>query len=130
MREASPEEPNPASSKLDQPAGKKEDSGGKTASTKGKGKKKNNKKALKGGSEAVTRSEEKKTGAQMEEGSVASRSGMQGKTTPPDPLTNPEAKGRGLAGSSQTMTGPGTRPTTTSRRGVFWTREAGFLRSS
>ncbi len=54
MREASPGEPNPASSEMDQPAGEKEDSRGKTAPAKGKGKKKSRKKALKGGGEAAT----------------------------------------------------------------------------
>jgi hypothetical protein len=48
MREAPPEEPNPASSKINQPAGKEEGSRGKAASTKGKGKKKDKKKALEG----------------------------------------------------------------------------------
>jgi hypothetical protein len=115
MREASPGEPNSASSKMDQPAGEKEDARGKTVPAKGKGKKKGKKKALKGGSEAATRPEGEKTGAQKEGKSIVSRSGKQGKATPPDPLTNPEAKGRGLVGSSQTVTGPGTKPTTTSR---------------
>jgi hypothetical protein len=57
MREASPGEPNPASSEVDQPAREKEDSRGKTAPAKGKGKKKGKKKALKGGGEAATRPE-------------------------------------------------------------------------
>ncbi len=54
MREASPGEPNPACSEMDQPAGKKEDPRGKTAPAKSKGKKKGKKKALKGGGEAAT----------------------------------------------------------------------------
>ncbi len=48
MREAPPEGLNPASSKTDQPDGDKEDSRGKTAPAKSKGKKKGRKKALKG----------------------------------------------------------------------------------
>jgi hypothetical protein len=115
MREAPPGEPNPASSKMDQPAGKEEGSRGKTASAKSKGKKKDKKKASRGGSGAATQPEEKETGAQKEEESTASQSGKQMRTTPPDPLINPEAKGRGLAGSSQTETRPGARLTTTSR---------------
>ncbi len=47
MREASPEKPNPASSKTNQLAGSKEDSKSKTAPVKSKGKKKNKKKAPK-----------------------------------------------------------------------------------
>jgi hypothetical protein len=115
MREAPPGEPSPASSKMDQPAEKKEGSRGKTASAKGKGKKKDKKKAPRGGSEAATWSEEKETGAQKGEESIASRPGKQARTTPPNPLINPEAKGRGLAGSSQTGTGPGARLATTTR---------------
>jgi hypothetical protein len=115
MREASPGEPKSASSEMDQPAGKKEDTRGKTAPAKGKGKKKGKKKALKGGSEAATRPEGEKTSAQKEGESTVSWSGKQERTTPSDPLTNPEARGRGLVGCSQTVTGSGTRPTTTSR---------------
>jgi hypothetical protein len=115
MREAPPGEPRPASSKMDQPAEKKEGSGGKTAPAKGKGKKKDKKKAPRGGSEAATRSEEKEAGAQKGEESIANRPDKQARTTPHDPLINPEAKGRGLAGSSQTGTGPRARLATTSR---------------
>jgi hypothetical protein len=115
MREASPEKPNPVSSEINQPAREKEDSRGKTAPTKGKGKKKGKKKALKGGDEAATRPEGEKTGAQKEGKSIVSQSGKQGEATPPDPLSNPEARGMGLVGISQTVTRPGTRPTTTSR---------------
>jgi hypothetical protein len=115
MREAPPEEPNPASSKTNQPAGTEEGSRGKTASARGKGKKKDKKKAPRGGNGAATRPEEKETDPQKKEESVAGQSGKQIRTTPPDPFTNPEAKGRGLAGRSQTETRPGARPTTTSR---------------
>jgi hypothetical protein len=95
MREAPPGEPNSASSKMDQPAGKEEGSRSKAASVKGKGKKKDKKKAPRGSSETATQPEEKKTGAQKEEESIAGQSGKQIRATPPDPLINPEAKGRG-----------------------------------
>jgi hypothetical protein len=115
MREAPPGEPNPASSKMDQPAGDKEDSRGKTAPAKGKGKKKGKKKALKGDGEAATQPKGEKTGAQKEEESIASRTSKQGKPKAPDPLTNPEAKGRGLISNSRTVMESRSRPTTTSR---------------
>jgi hypothetical protein len=115
MRGAPSEEPNPASSKTSQLAGTEEDSRGETASSRGKGKKKDKKKALIGGDGAATRPEEKETDPQKKEESVAGQSGKQIRTTPPDPLTNPEAKGRGLAGHSQMGTRPGARPMTTSR---------------
>jgi hypothetical protein len=115
MREASPGETNSASGGMNQPAGKKEDSRCKTAPAKGREKKKGKTKALKGGGEAATQPEKEKTGVQKAGESMASQSGKQGAITAPDPLTNPEAKGRGLIGSSQTVTGPGARPTMTSR---------------
>ncbi len=40
---------------------------------------------------------------------------QQGKATAPDPLINPEAKGRGLIGSGQAVTESRARSTTTSR---------------
>jgi hypothetical protein len=115
MREAPLEKPNPASSKMNQPAGNEEDSKGKAASTKGKGKKKDKKKASGGGNGATTQPEEKEAGAQKGEGRPAGQSGKQTRVMPPDPLTNPEAKGRGLAGRGQPETRPGARLTTTSR---------------
>jgi hypothetical protein len=115
MREAPLEEPNPASSKMNQPAGKGEGSKGKAASAKGKGKKKDKKKAPRGGSEATTQPEEKEAGAQKEGGRVADQYGKQTRSMPPDPLINPEAKGRGLAGRGQPETRPGARLTTTPR---------------
>jgi hypothetical protein len=115
MREALPGEPKPASSKTDQPAGEEEDPRSKTAPAKGKGKKKGRKKALKGGGEAATQPEGENTREQKEGESKVSRSSKQGKATAPDPLINPEAKGRGLVSNSQTMTEPGIRSTTTSR---------------
>jgi hypothetical protein len=115
MREAPLVEPNPASSKVNQPAGREELSKGKAASAKGKGKKKDKKKAPRGGSGATTQPEEKEAGAQKEEGRVAGQSGKQTRATPPDPLIKPEAKGRGLAGRGPPETRPGARLTTTSR---------------
>jgi hypothetical protein len=115
MREAPLEEPNPASSKVSQPAGREEVSKGKAASSKGKGKKKDKKKTPRGGGGAATQPEEKEAGAQKEEGRVAGQSGKQTRAMPPDPLINPEAKGRGLAGRGQPETRPGARLTTTSR---------------
>ncbi len=115
MREVPLEELNPASSKMNQPAGKEEGSKGKAASAKGKGKLKDKKKAPRGESGATTQPEEKEAGAQKEEGRGAGQSGKQTRATPPDPLINPEAKGRGLAGRGQPETRPGTRLTTTPR---------------
>jgi hypothetical protein len=115
MREAPLEKPNPASSKMNQLAGKEEGSKGKAATAKGKGKKKDKKKVPRGGSGATTQPEEKEAGAQKEDEHVAGRSGKQTRATPPDPLINPEAKGRGLAGRGQPETRPGARLTTTPR---------------
>jgi hypothetical protein len=115
MRATPPGEPNPASNKTNPPARKEEGSEGKTASTRGKGKKKDKKKAPKGGDGTAIRPKEKEISPQREEESVAGQSGKQARTRPPDPLINPEAEGRGLAGRSQMETGPGARPTTTSR---------------
>jgi hypothetical protein len=115
MREASPGEPNPASSKTDQLARDKEDSKSKVASAKGKGKKKGKKKALKGNRVAATQPEGGKTGVQKEEESTASRTSKQGKPTAPDTLCNPEAKGRGLISDNRTVAESRSRSTTTSR---------------
>ncbi len=115
MREALPGEPKPASSKTGQSARGEEGPRSKTAPAKSKGKKKGRKKALKGDGEAATQPEGEKTGEQKEGGSKVSQSSEQGKATAPDPLINPEAKGRGLISNSQPMTEPGTGSTMTSR---------------
>jgi hypothetical protein len=115
MREASPGEINSASGEMNQPAGNKENSKSKTVPAKGNGKKKGKTKSPKGGKEATTQPGKEKNGIQKAGESVASQAGKQGAVMAPDPLTNPEAKGRGLIGSSQTAKGPGARPTTTSR---------------
>jgi hypothetical protein len=115
MREAPHGGSNPAGSKLGQPAGKEEGSGGKTTSAKGKGKKKGKKKAPREGSEAATRPGEKGTGTQKEKEDIADRSGKQMRATPPNPLDNPEVKGRGMISSSKAETRPGARLMTTSR---------------
>jgi hypothetical protein len=115
MREAPPEEPIPASSKTSQPVGTEEGSRGKTASAKGKGKKKDKKKAPIGGKGAATRQGEKGADSQRKEESEAGQTGKQTRTTPPDPPASPEAKGRGQACGGQIGKRPGARPTTTSR---------------
>ncbi len=50
---------------------------------------------------------------QKEGAGKASRTSKQGKATAPDPLINPEVKGRGLIGSGQAVTESGARSTTT-----------------
>jgi hypothetical protein len=115
MREAPPGESSPATSRTDQPAGGKEDPRGKTALAKGKGKKKGKKKALKGDKVAATLPEGGKSGGQKEEESTVSWTIKQGKPTAPNPLSNPEARGRGLVGDNQTVMESRSRSTTTSR---------------
>ncbi len=115
MREAPPGGSNPAGSKLAQPAGKEEGSGGKTTSAKGKGKKKGKKKAPIEGGGVATRLGEKGTGAQKEKEDTADRSGRQMRATPPDSRDNPEVKGRGVTNGSKVETRPGARLITTSR---------------
>jgi hypothetical protein len=115
MREAPPGKSSSAISKTDQPAGNKEDPRGKIAPAKSKGKKKGKKKTPKGDGGAVTQPEGGETGAKKEEESTASRTSKQGKPAAPDPLTNPEAKGRGLVSNNRMATESRSRPTTTSR---------------
>jgi hypothetical protein len=110
MREALPRKP-----KAGQLAGSKEDPKSKTAPAKGKGKKKGKKKVLKGDGVAATQPEGGKIGVQKEEESTVSLTSKQGKATAPDPLSNPEAKGRGLVNDNRTVTDSGSRSTTTSR---------------
>ncbi len=108
MRETPAGEPRAASSGTDRPVEMEED-------PKGKGRKKGKKKIPKGSGEATTLSGgEKAEGKKNGEGK-ASQASKQGKATAPDPLINPEAKGRGLVGSGQTVTELGARSTTTSR---------------
>ncbi len=115
MREAPLEEPNPANSKVNQPVRREGVSKGKVASAKGKGKKKDKKKTPRGEGGATTQPEEKEASAQKEEGRVAGQPGKQARAAPPDPLINPEAKGRGLPSRDQPETRPGARLATTSR---------------
>ncbi len=116
MREAPLGESNPASNKAGQPAKKEGTSKGKTASTRGKGKKKNKGKTPREEDGATAQSEKKEASVQKEEGHVTSQPGKQAKaTTPPDPLINPEAKGRGLQGRGQPEARPGAGLTMTSR---------------
>jgi hypothetical protein len=105
MRKASLERP-----KADQLIGGKEDSGGKPAPARGKNKKKNKKKTLKE-NEAVAGG-----GARREEKSTAGPTNNQGKQAAPDPLSNPEAKGRGLINGERTEEEPMSRSKTTPRR--------------
>jgi hypothetical protein len=115
MREAALKEPGPTSNNVSQPAVKEGSGKNKTASSKGKGKKKSKKNAPIGGSGATSRPEEKEARAQKGGESVASHAGKQMGAMLPDPLINPEAKGRGLAGRGQPETGQGAKLTTTSR---------------
>jgi hypothetical protein len=107
MREAPLEEPNPANSKVNQPVRREGVSKGKAASAKGKGKKKEKKKTPRGEGGVTTQPEEKEAGAQKEEERVAGQPGKQTRATPPDPLINPEAKGRGLPGCGHRRRGQG-----------------------
>jgi hypothetical protein len=104
MREAPPGKSSPASSKTGQSTRNREDSRGKTAPAKGKGKKKAKKKALQGNGVAATQPEGGESGAQKEEESTAGRTSKQGKPTAPDLLSNPEAKNRGLASDNRVVT--------------------------
>jgi hypothetical protein len=115
MRETPPGEPRATSSGTDRSVEREEDPRGKTAPTKGKWKKKGKKKVLKGSGEAAAQPEGEKAGGKEEGEGKASRASKQGKETAPDPLINPEAKGRGLTGSGQAVTELGARSTTTSR---------------
>jgi hypothetical protein len=129
MREASLEESNPVSNKVGQPARKEGTSKGKTASTKGKGKKKDKGKTPRG-EDGATAQPEKEASVQKEEGRVMSQPGKQARAAPPDPLIDPEAKGGGLQGHGQPEARPGARLTMTSRGECSGLREAGFLKSS
>jgi hypothetical protein len=115
MREAPPEKSTPASSKTNQLAGSKADSESKTTPVKSKGKKKNKKKSPKEDGVAATQPEGRKIGVQKGEESTASRTSKHGKPTAPDPLSNPEAKGRGLVSDNRTVAESKSRSTTTSR---------------
>jgi hypothetical protein len=115
MREVPLEESNPADNKAGQSAKKEETSKGKAASTKDKGKKKGKGKTPKGEDGATAQPEKKEASARKEEGRVASQPGKQARAAPPDPLVNPEAKGRGLQTCGQPEAKPEARPMTTSR---------------
>jgi hypothetical protein len=117
LRELPPEEQKGGSSEKDQPAEGGEDPKGKSEPTKGKGKKKGKKKALRGNGEAAARLEGKKAGGKEGGESEASQASTHGKAAAPDPLVNPEAKGRGLIGSGRPVTDAGARSTTTTSRG-------------
>jgi hypothetical protein len=115
MREVPLEESNPVDNKAGQRAKKEGTSKGKAASTKGKGKKKGKGKTPKGEDGATVQPEKKEASARKEEGHGASQPGKQARAAPPDPLVNPEAKGRGLQSRGQPEARPEARLTTTSR---------------
>jgi hypothetical protein len=115
MREVPPGEPSPASSRADQPVEDKKNPKGETAPAKGKGKKKSKKKVLRGYKAAVAQPDGGKSSGQREEENTASQTSSQEKSTAPDPLCNPEARGRGLIGGNQTVAKSRSESTTTSR---------------
>jgi hypothetical protein len=104
MREAPPER-----LKADRPMEDKKDFGSKAAPAKGKERKKSKKKALKGGKAA------KAGDVQGEGGNAAGLTSNQEKQAPPDLLSNPKAKGRGLIAGDRIEEESATRTTTTSR---------------
>jgi hypothetical protein len=115
MRKDLPGEP-----KAGQSVEVKEDLKGKTASARGKDKKKDRKKALK--------ESKAEAGMQGAGKSAAVPTSSQGKQVAPDLLSNPEAKCRGLVTDSQEEEKTAARSATTPR--VFRTKDAGFLGSS
>jgi hypothetical protein len=115
MRETPLEEPNPVSRKASQSVREEGVSKGKIAPSKSKGKKKDKKKNPRGENGATTQPEEKEASAQEGGRCVAGQPGKQARAAQPDPLLNPEAKGRGLQGRDKPETRPETRPATTSR---------------
>jgi hypothetical protein len=115
MREAPLEVANPVDNKAGQPAKKEETSKGKTTTTKGKEKKKGKGKTPKGEDGATTQPEKREASARKEEGRVASQPDKQAWAAPPNPLVNPEAKGRGLQNRGQPEARPEARSTITSR---------------
>jgi hypothetical protein len=109
MRETPAGEPGAASS------GVEEEPKSKAAPTKGKGKKKGKKKVPRGSNGATTLSEGEKAEVKKDGKDKASQASEQGKATAPNPLANPEAKGRGLVDGGQTVKELEARSATTSR---------------
>jgi hypothetical protein len=102
LRKESPKKP-----KEGRPAEATEDQKSKTASARGKDKKKDRKKAH--------RESKAETGEQGAKRNAAGPAGHQGKLAAPDLLSNPEAKGRGLVASHQEGEEPAARPRKTPR---------------
>jgi hypothetical protein len=113
MRGEALEKSTPVNSKAGKPAREEETRKNKVASIKGK--KKGKGKTPKGGDGATAQPEKKETSARKEEGRVESQPGKQERVAPPDPLVNPEAKGRGLQTRGQSEARPEARLATTSR---------------
>jgi hypothetical protein len=85
------------------------------ASTSTKGKKKDKEKTSKKEKGAIAQLGKERTSTRKEEGRIEGQAGEQARTAPPDPLLNPEAKGRGLQTHGQPKTKPAAQSTTTSR---------------
>jgi hypothetical protein len=102
MREASPERP-----KASQPAKNRDNPKSEAASAKGKEKKRNRKKERK--ALKKNKAEERAGGQEEKEGAMEQTSGLE-RQTAPDPVNNPEAKGRGLVDGNrekkEQVTGP------------------------
>ncbi len=113
MREEMWEKSTSTDSKASLPAKKKGTQKGKAASNKGK--KKGKGKTSKEGKGASAQPEKKETNVQKEEGRVEGQSGKQAWVAPPDPIVNPEAKGRGLQACGQPEVRPEAKSMTTSR---------------
>jgi hypothetical protein len=113
MRGEALEKPTTAGSGADQPVKKGETQKNKAASIRGK--KKGKGKNPRGGNGAIAQPERKEASAQKDEGRVGSQSGKLVRAVPPDPLINPEAKGRGLQACDRPESMPEARSTMTSR---------------
>jgi hypothetical protein len=113
MREEVPEKPTTVGSEAGQPVKKGENRKNKVASIGGK--EKGNGKAPKGGNGATAQPENKEASARKEEGRVGGQPSKQARVAPPDPLVNPEAKGRGLQARDQPEARPEAKSMTTSR---------------
>jgi hypothetical protein len=94
VREEVSEKPTAVGSEAGQPVKKGATRRDRSASSGGK--KKGNGKTPKGGNGANAQPEKKEANARKGEGRVGGQSGKQARVAPPDPLVNPEAKGRGL----------------------------------
>jgi hypothetical protein len=105
----------PTSSEASQPAKDGKNPKGKTTPAKGKEKKKAKKEALKESRRETAQSEGGRTGAQKKKETSTGRVGEPRGAAAPDPLTNPEARNRGLISDDRPAEEPESRSTTTSR---------------